>query len=144
MDLLRLGADLIMNNLNLDKNGDGVPDGVAGALAGLFGGGAAGGVDLGSLVSKMAGGGGSVQEMVTSWLGDGDNAAIGVDQIKELLGSGKIADFASKLGVNEDEAATSLADAIPQMVDKASSGGSLLESFGGVEGILGAAGKLFG
>jgi hypothetical protein len=29
------------------------------------------------------------------------------------------------------------------MVDKASSGGSLLDSIGGVEGVLGMAGKLF-
>jgi hypothetical protein len=33
--------------------------------------------------------------------------------------------------------------ALPQMVDKASSGGSLLDSIGGVEGVLGMAGKLF-
>jgi len=142
MDLLQLGAGLIMNILNLDKDGDGVPDGVAGALAGLIGSG--NNLDLGGLVGKMMAGGGGIQEMAASWLGDGDNAPIDLEQIKELLGSDKIAAFASQLGVDEDSAADSLADAIPQMVDKGSSGGSLLDSLGGMGGVLGAAKKLFG
>jgi len=144
MDLLKLGADLIMNKLNLDQDGDGVPDGVAGALAGLLGGGEGGDFDLAALVGKMTEGGGGIQEMAASWLGNGDNAAIDFNQIKELFGGEKIAEFASQLGVDEDTAADSLTEAIPQIVDKGSSGGSLLEAFGGVEGVLGAAKKLFG
>jgi hypothetical protein len=42
------------------------------------------------------------------------------------------------------EAAGGLSDALPQMVDKASSDGSLLDSIGGVSGALGMASKLFG
>ena len=52
--------------------------------------------------------------------------------------------FASKLGLSQEEAAGGLSDALPQMVDKASSGGSLLDSIGGVSGALSMAGKLFG
>jgi len=142
MDLLQLGTDLIMNKLNLDRDGDGVPDGVAGALAGLLGG-DDNNFDLGALVGKITEGGGSLQETVSSWLGDGENAPVDFQQIKDMFGSEKISAFASSLGVDEDTAADSLAEAIPQIVDKGSSGGSLLEAFGGVEGVLGAAKKFF-
>ena len=142
MDLLQLGTDLIMNKLNLDRDGDGVPDGVAGALSELLGG-DDNNFDLGALVGKITEGGGSLQETVSSWLGDGENAPVDFQQIKDMFGSEKISAFASSLGVDEDTAADSLAEAIPQIVDKGSSGGSLLEAFGGVEGVLGAAKKFF-
>lgn len=61
-----------------------------------------------------------------------------------MFSASQISDFATKLGLSQEEAAGGLADAIPQMVDKASSGGSLLDSIGGLSGALGAAGKLFG
>jgi uncharacterized protein YidB (DUF937 family) len=61
-----------------------------------------------------------------------------------MFGSSKISEFASTLGLSQEEAAGGLSDAIPQMVDKASSGGSLLDSVGGLSGALGMAGKLFG
>ncbi len=143
MDLLQLGTDLIMNKLNLDRDGDGVPDGVAGALAGLLGG-EDNNFDLGALVGKMTQGGGSLQEIASSWLGDGENAPVDLQQIKELFGGEKISAFASSLGVDEDTAADTLAETIPQIVDKGSGGGSLLDTFGGVEGVLDAAKKFFG
>lgn len=61
-----------------------------------------------------------------------------------MFGSDKISEFASKLGLSEDEAAGGLSEALPQLVDKTSSGGSLLESMGGLSDALGMAGKLFG
>jgi uncharacterized protein YidB (DUF937 family) len=60
-----------------------------------------------------------------------------------MLGGDKITEFASKLGVDEDTAADTLAEAVPQMVDKGSSGGSLLDSVGGIEGAIGLAKKFF-
>ncbi|MDX2452120.1 YidB family protein, partial [Desulfosarcina sp.] len=79
-----------------------------------------------------------------SWLGDGNNESVSTDQITNMFGSDKISEFAGKLGLSEDEAAGGLSEALPQMVDKASSGGSLLDSMGGLSGALGMAGKLFG
>lgn len=61
-----------------------------------------------------------------------------------MFGSNQISEFASKLGLSQEEAAGGLSDAIPQMVDKASSGGSIMDSIRGLSGALGAAGKLFG
>ncbi len=140
MDLMKLGTQLLMNKLNMDADGDGNPDGVMGALAGLLGGDQAeGGLDIGSLVSKMNDGG--MAGMLGSWLGDGDNDAISSDQIKDLFGGDKISEFASQLNISDDQAAESLADAVPQMVDQGSSGGTLLDSVGGLSGALDMAKK---
>ncbi len=140
MDLMKLGTELLMSKLNVDADGDGNPDGVMGALSGLLGG-ESGSLDLGSIASKMSEGG--LTDMLGSWLGDGDNDAISTDQVKDLFGGDKIAEFASKLNVGEDQAAESLADAIPQMVDKGSSGGSLLDSIGDISGAMDMAKKFF-
>ena len=100
------------------------------------------GIDFGSLVNGFNNGG--FGEIVNSWLGDGDNQPINVEQLSKVIGTDKLSEFASKLGLSAEEAAGGLTDALPQMIDKASSGGSLLESFGGLEGAIGFAKKLFG
>lgn len=97
---------------------------------------------LGSLVSNMTSGG--FGDIAQSWLGDGDNATVTPDQINNMFGADKISEFASNLGLSNDEAAGGLSDALPHMVDKASSGGSLLDSIGGISGAVDLAGKLFG
>ena len=141
MDLMKLGTQLIMSKLggNTDENG------IASALSGLLGGsGSDGGLDLGSLVSRMTESSGGLGGLVSSWLGDGDNDAISGSQIKDLFGGDKVAEFASKLGVDEDSAADTLAEAVPQMVDKGSSGGSLLDAVGGISGAIDMAKKFLG
>lgn len=139
MDLMKLGTELIMNKLggNTDENG------TMSALSGLLGG-SDGGLDLGSLVSSMTESSGGLGGLVSSWLGDGDNDAISGSQIKDLFGGDKVAEFAGKLGVDEDSAADSLAEAVPQMVDKGSSGGSLLDAVGGIGGAIDMAKKFLG
>jgi uncharacterized protein YidB (DUF937 family) len=143
MDLMKIGTQLILSKLG----GGASEGGIASALSSLLGGGnSGGGLDLSSLVSGMlknGGGesGGGIADIVGSWLGDGDNEAVSGSQIKDMLGGDKISEFASKLGVDEDTAADSLAEAVPQMVDKGSSGGSLLDSVGGLSGAIDLAKK---
>ena len=119
------------SNLDLQSLGD--------ALSRLTG---SNGIDLGSLVNSFNNGG--LGELVNSWLGDGENQAISTDQVTKVIGSEKLSEFASQLGLSVEEAAGGLTEALPQMIDKASSGGSLLESFGGIQGAIGLAKKLFG
>ena len=133
MDILELGAQLLSDKLgtNLDT------DSIVSALSGLLGDGQ-GNIDLAGLASKMASNG-DLGGIVSSWLGDGANSAISADSILSLLGEGQVSDFASKLGTDTGSAASGLADVLPQMMDKASSGGSLLEAAGGLDGLMGAA-----
>ncbi|MBX2836817.1 MAG: DUF937 domain-containing protein [Gammaproteobacteria bacterium] len=127
MDLMKMGKELL---------GDKLAD--SGALEGLSkltGGGD--GLDLGALTDKLkaAGLGGKLD----SWLGDGDNEAVSGEEIKNALGADKVAEMASSMGVDEDTAANQLTDLLPNLLDKASSGGSLLDKFGGASAALDAA-----
>jgi uncharacterized protein YidB (DUF937 family) len=143
-DLLKIGGELIQNNSDDATTGLDIGD-IANALGGLLGNNE-GGLDLGSLVSGLSQNG--LGEIVGSWLGSGENASISIDQVKDLLGSEKISEFASQLGLSEESAAGALADALPQVVDQATSGeNSLVEDMlaqvGGVGGAMDMLGKMF-
>ena len=140
-ELLQTGAKLFSkSNLSGDAGSNLDMGSLVSALSGLTGGDK--GFDLGGLVNKLDGAG--LADMAKSWLGDGENEGISPEQITNALGTEKLTEFASKLGLNASEAAGGLSEALPQMVDKASSGGAILESIGGIEGALGFAKKLFG
>ncbi len=142
-DLLKMGANAFIQSKLSGDNGSGLDLGsLTSALSGLTGGGSDGGFDLGSLLGKMQGSG--MADIAQSWLGDGDNAPIEDEHITNMFGSDKISEFASQLGLSQEEAVGGLRDALPQIVDKASSGGSLLDSIGGIGGAINMAGKLFG
>ena len=140
MDLIQIGAQLLQSKLGSNAGtGD-----IATALSGLLGG---DNFDIGSLISKIQGNSG-LASMAASWLGDGANSAMSGSQVMDIFGKDKVSEFASKLNIDEGTASNGLADMLPQLIDKASSGGSILEtalgSTGGVGGLMGMAGKLFG
>lgn len=138
--ILKMGAQAFMDSKGSGEAGSNLDTGaIMSALSGLSGN---GGLDISSLIGSMQGGG--METMLQSWLGDGGNEAISGNQISNLLGSEKITAFAAQLGISEEEAVGGLQEAMPQMVDKASSGGSLLDSIGGMSGAMGLASKLFG
>ncbi len=138
MDIMKIAAEMFANgtaNKNLDINQ------IQSALSGLLGG-QGGNLDLGKIVANMSQQGG-LQSIVNSWLGDGANAPISPDEVKNVLGSDQVSQFASKLNIDPDTALNGLSQSLPAMVDKASSGGSLLDTFGGVGGLMNTVGKLF-
>ena len=143
-DLLKMGATAFINSKMSGDSGSGLDLGsLTSALSGLTGGNDSnGGFDIGSILGNMQSGG--MADMAQSWLGDGDNQPMEDNNILDMFGSDKISEFASKLGMSESEAIGGLRDAMPQMVDKASSGGSLLDSIGGISGAISMASKLFG
>ena len=133
MDLIQLGTQLLSEKLGIQVDSSTISS----ALTKLLGD-SAGNIDFAGLASKMASSG-ELGNVLSSWLGDGANSAISADSILSMLGDSKVADFASTLGTDTGTAASGLANVIPQLMDKASSGGSLLESAGGLDGLLGAA-----
>jgi len=138
MSMLQMAAQLF-----LDKSGGntGLDVGsVANALKKLLPG-DGNDLNIGALVSQF--GSGDLASMVGSWLGDGANDAIGSANIADVLGSDKVASFASELGIDSDKASSGLAGMIPELINKNSSGGSLIDSLGGVEGMASFAKKLF-
>ncbi len=137
MDILKLGASLLMDKLG---SGDGNLDDITSAFGNLLSD-ENGNLDLGNIVSGLQEKG--LGSVVESWLGDGENDAISGDQVMELFGSERISQIASQLGSDEGSLLDALSDALPQVVDNASSGGSLLDSIGGLEGAWNMARKLF-
>ena len=114
----------------------GLLDSVVGALAG---GQSGGGSPLMNIVMQMlsnpqSGGlGGLVQsfqqgglgDVVNSWVSNGQNLPISAEQIQSVLGGGKLQEIASQLGVSTEPASGSLADLLPQMVDKLTPNGQV-------------------
>lgn len=134
MDIASIGTQLLMQKLGLSSSNTSA---VTSALSGLLGGDSkGGGIDLGSIVSSMQGNG-NLLGMVTSFLGDGDNDTMKASDVSSMFDGDKLSSFASQLGIDTDTAAKGLSDVIPSLIDGSSKGGSLLDSVGGVGGLLG-------
>ena len=140
MDLLKLGAELFVRSIGQSGGANLSVASVLPALQGLLAG-PDGKLDIAGLVSRFSGGG--LQSLVGSWLGDGANQKLPVEDVMKVLGGSNVGDFAAKLGLSAPAAASGLADALPQMIDKASAGGNLL-SGDALGKVLGGLGGLFG
>jgi len=144
-ELFKMGAELIQNNSD-DATTSLDTDSISNAISGLLQG-SDGGLDLSGIMSSLSDG--NLSEIVNSWLGNGENMPIDTDQITQLLGSDKIEEFASNLGISFDSASQALSDALPQVIDKATSGednlvSQMLEQVGGVDGAMDMFNKMFG
>ncbi len=64
-------------------------------------------------------------EVMSSWIGTGENLPISSEQIQQVLGSDQVQQIAEKLGVSADDASRGLAEMFPQIVDKLTPDGSL-------------------
>jgi len=135
MDLMKLGTQMLLSKV-VGANASSASS----ALAGLLGSKAEGegsGPDLGGLIAKMQGNetGNDLTDLAKSWLGNGENSPVSGDQLKSLFGGEKLAQFASQLGTDEATAMDGLKDALPNLVDKASPDGNILDSLGGLSGL---------
>ena len=144
MEILQRGSGLIQNNSDDATSGLDIGD-IGNALSSLLGA-KEGGLDLSALIGSLSDS--SLGDIVGSWLGSGENASISIEQITELIGSDKISEFASQLGISQESAAGALADALPEVVDEATNADSsiaeeLLEKMGGIDGAMNMLGKLF-
>ena len=135
MDILKMGADLLAQKMGSSAGGNSAMQDAIGNLLSN----ADGKLDLGSIVAGLQKNG--LGSVAASWLGDGDNKDISTDEVKDLFGSAQIEQTAQKLDMDEGSVLNSLKDVLPQLVDKSSSGGSLLDSVGGVAGLAGLAKK---
>ena len=137
MDMMKIATQLLMSKLTGSAGGN--SDMVTSVIGKLLGGSGGSGIDLGSLVGNLKDQG--LGDVADSWLGDGDNAEISADQIESMLGSDKIQEAASALGADQGELLDGLKNMLPEVVDKSSSGGNLLDSVGGLGGLASLAGK---
>mgnify|MGYP001818781715 CR=1 FL=1 len=137
MDIKSLATQLIMNKIGAANDSSAAET----ALDELAGSG--GGFDLQDIVGQFTGSGGDLASKAASWLGDGGNESISPTQIQDAIGGDKIEAFAAKLGIGREEASSGLSEILPDLIDKSSKGGSLLDSIGGASGLAGLASKFF-
>ncbi len=64
-------------------------------------------------------------EVMSSWIGKGENLPISPEQIQQVLGRDQVQQIAEKLGISPEEASSGLAEMLPQIVDKLTPEGSL-------------------
>ena len=122
--ILQLGSQLFGNKL--DTNGDGALDmNDAGKILSSLMGGNDGSVNLGNLQERAQENG--LGSLFASWLGDGENMPISIEQVTAFISSDKINEIASQFGISPNSVLSGLQEALPAMVDKASSGGSFME-----------------
>ena len=141
--ILNMGASLIQNNSDDATTGLDI-NAISSALGNLIGG--ENGIDLSNIVSKLSENG--LGDIVASWLGNGENLPISAESITDLLGAEKVSEFAQNLGISEESAQNAIADALPNLVDQATSGENslvddLLSQVGGVSGAMDMIGKMF-
>jgi hypothetical protein len=66
-----------------------------------------------------------IANQVNSWIGTGNNKAVDANQISSALGGDVLKNIASKLGISHEEAAHSVAGALPEMVDRLTPNGKI-------------------
>ncbi len=137
MDLMKLATQVLGSKLGGSAGGNN--DLMQSVIGELLGGSGKQGIDFGSLLQGLQGNG--LADVAKSWLGDGDNEHISRSQVEQLLGSAQVQEAASKLGADQNDLLRGLQEMIPQVVDKSSSGGELLDSVGGLSGLAGLASK---
>ncbi|RUM63346.1 MAG: hypothetical protein DSZ05_08750 [Sulfurospirillum sp.] len=140
-DLVQMGTQLFKEKLgdqaeSLDDNS--VMDALSGLLSNEEG-----SFDMSNILSSLSDG--NIGSIISSWIGSGENESIDGGTLASILGSDKISEFAEKLGIDSDTAAEGLSDVVPNMVDKATGdGSSILDSLGGVDGLMDMAKNFFG
>jgi uncharacterized protein YidB (DUF937 family) len=134
----------------------GLLDQISGAVGGVLGQGQAGGQSGASsgLLQQLIGmlgtpgalsnitkgfQGAGLDNVLQSWVGTGQNLPISGDQVKQVLGSGNVADLGARAGLSETDASNQLAGMLPQVIDKLTPDGKL-PSQGDLGSVLG---KLF-
>jgi len=95
------------------KSGGGAEVQLLNAVTGMLGNQKAGG--LGGLVDQFTKSG--LGDVVSSWVGTGQNLPISADQITKALGGSQLGDLAKQAGLTPEKASSMLANVLPGLVD---------------------------
>ncbi|MGE5385477.1 MAG: YidB family protein [Betaproteobacteria bacterium] len=129
----------------------GLFDSIAGQVAGALGGGSQGEQPgMMQAVMGLINQNGGIQgligafqekglgEVVSSWVGTGQNLPISGEQLSSVLGNEQVQAMAQKMGISPEALSSQLSNVLPQVVDQATPDGTIPEG-----GTLGALAGLF-
>ena len=57
-------------------------------------------------------------ELLSSWIGTGENLPINAQQLLQVLGHAKVGELAQQAGLSADQGAAALAQLLPSLIDK--------------------------
>jgi uncharacterized protein YidB (DUF937 family) len=80
---------------------------------------------LGGLIETFKSKG--LSDVISSWIGTGQNQPVSGEQIANALGDDKIREIAQKLGLSGADASSGLAELLPQLIDKLTPDGTVPE-----------------
>ena len=95
-------------------------------------------LDLEGLVANLNGKG--LMEIAGSWLGNGENLPISKESVRDIFGADRLSQMASKLDLDEDSFAGGVMEALPNIIDRSSRDGSLIDV---ADDLLGAFKRFF-
>ncbi len=81
-----------------------------------------GGVE--GLVNKFKASG--LGDVVSSWVGTGENKSVSPEQVVEVLGQEQVDELAQQAGIPEEKGASVLSQILPSIIDKFTPGGEIL------------------
>lgn len=134
MSMLDQIAGSLLNSVT--GGGQGTQNPLLGAVMGLIeqnGG-------LGGLISRFQSSG--LGEHAASWVGTGTNVPVSADQLRAALGGDTISQISNQLGIDPSQASDSLANLLPQVIDKLTPNGQV-EGGDALQKGLAALGALF-
>lgn len=115
--------DLVGKVVGAVKGSQGQQGGLVEGVMGLLTNKETGGLDGLMQTFKQKG----LGDVISSWVGTGNNAAITPEQVQEVLGGDVIKQLAEKSGVSVDAAKAQLAELLPSLIDKITPEGKIPE-----------------
>jgi uncharacterized protein YidB (DUF937 family) len=80
---------------------------------------------LGNLVQTFQNNG--LGDVISSWIGKGQNLPISAEQIQQVLGNEQIQNLASRFGISTENLSATLAEQLPGVIDKLTPDGAIPE-----------------
>jgi uncharacterized protein YidB (DUF937 family) len=69
-----------------------------------------------------------LDDILSSWIGNGANKEISIDQLTQVLGNTTLSQFAEKAGIDSSEAGSVLAGLLPELINQLTPDGAVPES----------------
>ena len=81
---------------------------------------------LSGLIAQFKQGG--LGNLADSWVGTGENLPVSAEQISQVMGSGKIGEIASQLGISQEMVSGGLAKILPDLINHVTPDGQVPQS----------------